>query len=543
LADTANLELARQGGLVPFSQGQLLTAADVQRAQTLGLATLHHWLMVLFYDQQRETPLSGFPEESDHCLVTATGNLAGEVAPGIGYVLDSSVLDPAGDAWDHGAFQPIVVDVAEPFTLAAHNATNPRWDIISIGPARLNDENGTRRVKNPTTLVESSQSVPLRRRYSFEVTVTQGTPAASPVEPVVPTGHVKIARAEVPATSGATVFRDTRPLVQLGGLLKGHPAKEYARNFIPNPSSAPNALQVTASSPTSLVLQVAEGRAMIRGISRWYQKQTVTLSAAHATNPRIDLVCALENGTVAVTAGTPAGSPAVPSQPANSIALAQVAVAALDTTITNSNITDLRSSYLLDTEWVSGRRRPYGNEQFDDYVLNHSKLSVPEVFVSVGAATFPDRPQTAELPIELFLLDGETEYTGPFGEHACAFEVAVRSLDDDGVLGAAFAGATADFTSAARKTYKAVYDPTYTPLTILLAVYFMPDTGVPEDVNEDGAASSGEHHVFWMEERTGTLKMELATTTSTGSYVFMVTVRPIGRPGGFRRRIVTFTIP
>jgi hypothetical protein len=77
-----------------------------------------------------------------------------------------------------------------------------------------------------------------------------------------------------------------------------------------------------------------------------------TITAADFTNPRIDLVCVTvrdafysgANNDVIfnVVAGTPAGSPVAPATPANSIALATVAVAANASTITTSDITDVR---------------------------------------------------------------------------------------------------------------------------------------------------------------------------------------------------------
>jgi hypothetical protein len=78
----------------------------------------------------------------------------------------------------------------------------------------------------------------------------------------------------------------------------------------------------------------------------------VAITTANPTNPRIDLICmtvqdayytgAQNNVIFQVVAGTPASSPVVPSLPANSIALAEVAVAAGALSITTGNITDRR---------------------------------------------------------------------------------------------------------------------------------------------------------------------------------------------------------
>jgi hypothetical protein len=104
-------------------------------------------------------------------------------------------------------------------------------------------------------------------------------------------------------------------------------------------------LLVSASSPAAMTVSVAAGWAVVLGT---YQANmgayvayndaaaTATITAADPTNPRIDLVCvtisdaaytgALNIVSINVVAGTPAGSPVVPSTPTNSIALARVAV-------------------------------------------------------------------------------------------------------------------------------------------------------------------------------------------------------------------------
>jgi len=68
----------------------------------------------------------------------------------------------------------------------------------------------------------------------------------------------------------------------------------------------------------------------------------VIITAADGSNPRYDVIYANSSGTIGVTTGTAASSPAVPDLAASSIALAVVAVAAGVTSIVNANITDLR---------------------------------------------------------------------------------------------------------------------------------------------------------------------------------------------------------
>jgi hypothetical protein len=120
-------------------------------------------------------------------------------------------------------------------------------------------------------------------------------------------------------------------------------------------------LAVTQNSPVGMSVRVAPGWAAIVGTVQplmgtyvAYNDATVTLtiSSANPTNPRIDLIVATvndsyysgvsDNVVFQVIAGTPSGSPAVPSVPANSIALAQIQVPAAATSIVTSNISDRR---------------------------------------------------------------------------------------------------------------------------------------------------------------------------------------------------------
>jgi hypothetical protein len=131
----------------------------------------------------------------------------------------------------------------------------------------------------------------------------------------------------------------------------------WATTGIINSSS----LAVTQNSPVGMSVIVAGGWAAIVGTTQanmgtyvGYNDApvVVTITTANPTNPRIDLLCmtvqdayytgSSNNVIFQVVAGTPAGSPVVPSVPANSIALAEVAVAAGALSINNGNITDRR---------------------------------------------------------------------------------------------------------------------------------------------------------------------------------------------------------
>ena len=103
-------------------------------------------------------------------------------------------------------------------------------------------------------------------------------------------------------------------------------------------------LAVTAQASPNMTVNIASGWGAIvattsnLGVYGIYNDATViqSISAADATNPRIDLIVAtvndaqysgsLNNVVFTTVAGTPAASPTVPSTPSNSIVLAQTAV-------------------------------------------------------------------------------------------------------------------------------------------------------------------------------------------------------------------------
>jgi len=122
-------------------------------------------------------------------------------------------------------------------------------------------------------------------------------------------------------------------------------------------------LAVTASSPAAMSVRVATGWAAIVGTTQANMgvytiyndaQDTLTITAANPTNPRIDRVVAtvrdayytgaFNDVIFQVVAGTPAGSPSAPATPANSISLATILVGAAVTQINSGNITDTRTT-------------------------------------------------------------------------------------------------------------------------------------------------------------------------------------------------------
>lgn len=120
-------------------------------------------------------------------------------------------------------------------------------------------------------------------------------------------------------------------------------------------------LAVTQAGSPNMSVLVESGACSIPGTESSTQgnyfavndaQVTLSISAAHATLARIDIVVvnvrdaqysgANNDVQLQVVTGTPASSPVAPSAPANSITIAQVAVGAAVSSIVNANITDTR---------------------------------------------------------------------------------------------------------------------------------------------------------------------------------------------------------
>lgn len=129
----------------------------------------------------------------------------------------------------------------------------------------------------------------------------------------------------------------------------------FNKNFLINEGVANDGLKVSQSTVPAMSVQVIAGTSYFYGTGttadtmfEFYSDstETVTIPTASA-QARIDIVCCKVDAStgvasLVVVSGTPSGSPAVPATPASHYKLANVAVGAGVTTITNANITDTR---------------------------------------------------------------------------------------------------------------------------------------------------------------------------------------------------------
>lgn len=99
---------------------------------------------------------------------------------------------------------------------------------------------------------------------------------------------------------------------------------------------------VTAQGSPDMTVAVAAGTVRVGQTVVDVTAGNATITTAHATNPRFDLVVVNNSGTKSVTAGTAAASPVFPAIPASSVVLAVVYVPANDTAIAGNQIVDKR---------------------------------------------------------------------------------------------------------------------------------------------------------------------------------------------------------
>ena len=99
-------------------------------------------------------------------------------------------------------------------------------------------------------------------------------------------------------------------------------------------------LVVTTNS--NMVPSVAKGAVLSNNAMFAVAAGTATVTAADATNPRIDLIVITNAGAIAVRAGTAAAAPKPPARSANDVVIAAVYVAPSDTVIAAGDLTDLR---------------------------------------------------------------------------------------------------------------------------------------------------------------------------------------------------------
>lgn len=127
-------------------------------------------------------------------------------------------------------------------------------------------------------------------------------------------------------------------------------------------------LGVTAQGTPNMTVAIASGVAYMANGTRYAPSAVASQSvnAANATNPRIDIIYLSSAGAITYLAGTAGASPAAPATPTGGLLLAEISVAANQTTIAAANITAKKKGLLIGdwfpltilSGWSAGTRIP-----------------------------------------------------------------------------------------------------------------------------------------------------------------------------------------
>jgi hypothetical protein len=132
-------------------------------------------------------------------------------------------------------------------------------------------------------------------------------------------------------------------------------------------------LGVTQQTVADMTVKVAAGTIYMANGDRFTPSanNALAVTAADATNPRIDIVYVNSSGVIAYLAGTAAASPSAPSVPTGGQELAKITVAANATTVVAANIT-LRRKLMWTEDWITPTLLN-GFTQYTTYTIGYRK--------------------------------------------------------------------------------------------------------------------------------------------------------------------------
>lgn len=141
---------------------------------------------------------------------------------------------------------------------------------------------------------------------------------------------------------------------------------------------------VTAQGSPNMTVAVAKAAVMTNGVLKAVAANaSVTISAANATFPRLDLVVIDSTGAIQVRAGTAAANPKPPARTANDVVLAIVYVPANDTTISSDQIVDKRMTH---TQGPITLQRTVTNVTFNNTlaIQTYATITIPSGLFLTG---------------------------------------------------------------------------------------------------------------------------------------------------------------
>ena len=191
-----------------FNDGQEITFEDLSR---IAIASERGIFDRIVYQlmQRKEDAFFG-----DSFFVSYATSTSVSVRAGVGFQTDGTQVSPEPQK------RMLYLASNTTVSLDAPDGANDRIDIICV-KHRVSDElTESRKFKNASTSVVTTESLVTQKDWNAEVIAVSGTPAGSPSAPSVPSGYLKIAECLVPAAAGMADqddITDSRTLMPVGG--------------------------------------------------------------------------------------------------------------------------------------------------------------------------------------------------------------------------------------------------------------------------------------------------------------------------------------
>jgi len=135
------------------------------------------------------------------------------IKKGVGFISDAAQVSP--EPQKRLLYRS--ADVTQ--LISSPDSVNDRIDIVCLRAGVVDELTGSRKFKDATTSVITTQSLVIQKDWEAEILVVDGTPGVSPAAPAIPSGYIKIAEVYVTAVTGianGAAITDTRSLMPIG---------------------------------------------------------------------------------------------------------------------------------------------------------------------------------------------------------------------------------------------------------------------------------------------------------------------------------------
>lgn len=126
--------------------------------------------------------------------------------------------------------KPLILAANSSQIIPTADPTNDRIDLICVAAELVDGDTESRKFKDAFTSDITTGTSIVTKRWQAAIQIVQGIPAASPTEPTVPSGYIKVASVLVDAINGVTTagnITDSRNILPLAGFSGTTGSNEY----------------------------------------------------------------------------------------------------------------------------------------------------------------------------------------------------------------------------------------------------------------------------------------------------------------------------